>query len=1744
MVSGGDDDGAPGAPGSDGCYYVESSSSSSPLFATEEDKDARGGGGGVGRHSDPPSPPFGLEGGCDHQPATEASSPKAREKDASSGRPSESSIFPRGASSSAPASMRSVFHHRHPQSRPDESTVAPAAASVAPSPNSTPAVATASASVPYSEFVFLPYASLASAVEEAGRCTGSSGQSGGAPDEVKAQQKIMAAAPGAVLGSVEEGREADSLAEFCGNGRGEGDESAEAADGRRFATDTTAAIACNDWYGYASDEYEYGSDWASFGRAAGSDSQKNNGGCWPNKASSMSSKTPGSGRNAGRGGVPLNAGSAHATAGARAGAGEEGGCWPSRSSANEDSKRKSSTTAIGRGGCGADERLGAHERRLGTSSVATDGGCWPALASSPEKNLAATLQQSVNIDSASGANNNTVVTSNCQGEDRGRCWLHLRQSSSHQHKASATSNATSARYGGLAASNADSVGRTAVVSSNKSAVMETDETPPNSRVAEKGDVHKTNPATDAINVKNWNFANRHSCPSWGLSVGAHDSEKGAPGTFIAEDGAGGVAVPSRSVGGAAGAVHEQASSLRQGSYQHNASAGSSNRKGCWPPSSKYSTSAGSAEPEGFDFGGANGRGGARSNRGFCWPLAASDGGDQTRHGQGEISDDPSGTNGTATRTPHCSDGDGGECLSKATAVASKTERAQHGGDLAANCSEEADGELGSEVMLRSASADPSSLMVTPSFAAGEGEEDREARDWGLQDPVYLDTAAAQHEEEGTRSTPQPVGTGPAINGGDDDGDYFELPPSKGLCGPHWSEMRMSACPSWGFSGGRRYKVNSERTERAQMMIDVPAENKDGDKSTSEESAPVGTNLQETRSASLGELVGAEERDSIPRSLVNDGWNSDTNRTTVGEESLNGRKVEGGSNESSAAHPRPCPASAWCSGFNHQGAVFRKEGRELDKNGPEAREVAAKAADEAAISSQVRLVHEVGRSKGVSSTDAYGSPRDEIFEVPEPSSMAWHRKVVTANCLPARSSCRLALHSKGDGKYGPGQMEEALIIDNGEDEVGDLVSTDDSASANADLEKEKPENEEADMANSHLSGGNGCHSGPAKNDSAPSVHEAANTHGENINPAPGTGGSALATKCLLSLKKDAKDIKSTESQEHRRLMVYSSVDDQAADCSSFPVEDIDKPKILRMHEDEQPQSNAAPSPGVPCWSNDVDSPEHPADEIGYEKGKQRLKCWSFKTNGTTTSRYMRRGMEQNIAKNAKDYPVQVQVKQDLQHLREEAELPITSISTASADNSVRVTASHVSTRGSQPTALRTADASICCSRGTIEKTNRVANVNARSDENTNGKVTTQSDYFEVPPTPFASWKLPDAHCPSLFDSRNAHVVRSASEKDMLLGEEVPQAIIDMENEEQSPTKSEGGAFQCYWASFPRWTRAGMKSSTEKEPLLERLSGDLPSSDEFDEKGALSTTCAYGTISSALSSFSKKHLGVWKMNENCGRGQRNGVIDEEEDEVAVPSATHCSEKDTASTWKKSVWPQSLLKDGSCDMASAAQHHEQEGSREQQEKSAAEEECHGMKKIITVGTFPPEIAVALASVLLLISVLLALTHGGSTICELVGKRRHGLITALVPLVSAISGNYGLQANHLTKLAIEHEHITSANYHNWLRKETTSSFVLGSLISIVVGLSACVLSGNFETLFAVAIALGQFTSFISAGISGTYLPIAFKFKLQRDGGKWTSQIITVLVDVVTAIALLYLAIALLWLDPPFVSPSDECHG
>lgn len=189
-----------------------------------------------------------------------------------------------------------------------------------------------------------------------------------------------------------------------------------------------------------------------------------------------------------------------------------------------------------------------------------------------------------------------------------------------------------------------------------------------------------------------------------------------------------------------------------------------------------------------------------------------------------------------------------------------------------------------------------------------------------------------------------------------------------------------------------------------------------------------------------------------------------------------------------------------------------------------------------------------------------------------------------------------------------------------------------------------------------------------------------------------------------------------------------------------------------------------------------------------------------------------------------------------------------------------------------------------------------------------------------------------------------------------------------------------------------------------------------------------------------------------------------------------------------------------------------------------------------------FPERSFALIVTLIFELPTLFLISGGSDQLCKLIGRHKYTTLIALLPLISAISGNVGLQASTLTTRAISHAQVRVDNYTAWLGKEILAAMYLGIAIGTLIATMALVM-GGYSFPFALSIFVAQFIGILTAGCTGTLAPLLFTFIFQRDSGKWGGPLETAVQDVVGSFAMIVVTYRImLWFGPFELEPSDMC--
>ena len=189
-----------------------------------------------------------------------------------------------------------------------------------------------------------------------------------------------------------------------------------------------------------------------------------------------------------------------------------------------------------------------------------------------------------------------------------------------------------------------------------------------------------------------------------------------------------------------------------------------------------------------------------------------------------------------------------------------------------------------------------------------------------------------------------------------------------------------------------------------------------------------------------------------------------------------------------------------------------------------------------------------------------------------------------------------------------------------------------------------------------------------------------------------------------------------------------------------------------------------------------------------------------------------------------------------------------------------------------------------------------------------------------------------------------------------------------------------------------------------------------------------------------------------------------------------------------------------------------------------------------------FPERTLALLVTMVIEVPACLMVGGGGGRLLKILGTRRYTLLLGFLPLISAVSGNVGLQCSTLTTRAISHGHVSMANFFCWMRLEFLASIVLAAVLGMFAAFLAAagdVLSSyvaaeeeDFQIghgMFATTVGIAQASSIAVAGLTGTLAPIVFTFLFHRDAGKWAGPLETAVQDIAGTFSLVYITQGLL---------------
>jgi magnesium transporter len=100
--------------------------------------------------------------------------------------------------------------------------------------------------------------------------------------------------------------------------------------------------------------------------------------------------------------------------------------------------------------------------------------------------------------------------------------------------------------------------------------------------------------------------------------------------------------------------------------------------------------------------------------------------------------------------------------------------------------------------------------------------------------------------------------------------------------------------------------------------------------------------------------------------------------------------------------------------------------------------------------------------------------------------------------------------------------------------------------------------------------------------------------------------------------------------------------------------------------------------------------------------------------------------------------------------------------------------------------------------------------------------------------------------------------------------------------------------------------------------------------------------------------------------------------------------------------------------------------------------------------------------------------------------------LLASFMPIISAISGNTGLQSATIIVRGIATAQVQLTRWRNALLRQLTMTLFLGSVTALALGVIGAIWYGKWS--FGVVVALGMFIAVNIAGMVGTIVPLLSK--------------------------------------------------
>jgi magnesium transporter len=134
--------------------------------------------------------------------------------------------------------------------------------------------------------------------------------------------------------------------------------------------------------------------------------------------------------------------------------------------------------------------------------------------------------------------------------------------------------------------------------------------------------------------------------------------------------------------------------------------------------------------------------------------------------------------------------------------------------------------------------------------------------------------------------------------------------------------------------------------------------------------------------------------------------------------------------------------------------------------------------------------------------------------------------------------------------------------------------------------------------------------------------------------------------------------------------------------------------------------------------------------------------------------------------------------------------------------------------------------------------------------------------------------------------------------------------------------------------------------------------------------------------------------------------------------------------------------------------------------------------------------------------------------------------LLASFMPVISAISGNVGLQAAAIVVRGLDTGHVSMRGWARALRREMAASLFMALMSGLVLGSVGIFWSGHL--MFGVVVGIGMTCSMLTASIMGTLIPMLSK-RLGFDPAATAGPFETAFQDVIGFGVFLWLASLLL---------------